>query len=58
MRKLSIGNSVKLTHFVVFVFHPYQKTLNNSMKIEIDGKTLNQHKSVKYVGIRIDCHLN
>ena len=28
------------------------------MKIGIDGKTLNQHKSVKYVGIRIDCHLN
>ena len=28
------------------------------MKIEIDGKTLNQHKSVKYLGILIDCHLN
>jgi len=28
------------------------------MKIEIDGKTLNQYKSVKYLGILIDCHLN
>ena len=28
------------------------------MKIEIDDKTLNQHKSVKYLGILIDCHLN
>ena len=30
------------------------------MKIEIpvDGKTINEHKSVKYLGILIDCHLN
>ena len=28
------------------------------MKIEIDGKTINQHKSVKYLGILVDCHLN
>ena len=28
------------------------------MKIEIDGKTINEHKSVKYLGIFIDCHLN
>ena len=28
------------------------------MKIEIDGKTLNQYKIVKYLGIIIDCHLN
>ena len=26
------------------------------MKIEIDGKTLNQQKSVKYLRILIDCH--
>ena len=67
LRKLSIENSVKLTHgFVQYnidkthfvVFHPYQKKLNYSMKIEIDGKTLNQYKSVKYLGILIDCHLN
>ena len=44
------------THFVIF--HPYQKKLNYSMKIEIDGKTINEHKSVKYLGILIDCHLN
>ena len=52
--KLSLN--IDKTHFVVF--HPYQKTLNYSMKIEIDGKTLNQYKSVKYLGILIDCHLN
>ena len=52
--KLSLN--IDKTHFVVF--HPYQKKLNYSMKIEIDGKTLNQHKSVKYLGILIDCHLN
>ena len=28
------------------------------MKIEIDGKTINAHKSVKYLGILIDCQLN
>ena len=28
------------------------------MKIEINGKTINQSKSVKYLGILIDCHLN
>ena len=30
------------------------------MKIEIDGKTINEHKSGKYMylGILIDCHLN
>ena len=39
------------THFVIF--HPYQKKLNHSMKIKIDGKTINEHKSVKYLGILI-----
>ena len=28
------------------------------MNIEIDGKPINQQKSVKYLGIVIDCHLN
>ena len=27
------------------------------MKIEIGGKAVNEHKSVKYLGILIDCHL-
>ena len=54
--KLSLN--IDKTHFVIF--HPYQKKLNYSMKIEIpvDGKTINEHKSVKYLGILIDCHLN
>ena len=52
--KLSLN--IDKTHFVIF--HPYQKKLNYSMKIEIDGKTINAHKSVKYLGILIDCQLN
>ena len=52
--KLSLN--IDKTHFVIF--HPYQKKLIHSMKIEIDGKTINEHKSVKYLGILIDCHLN
>ena len=28
------------------------------MKIEIDGKTLTQHKGVEYLGILQDCRLN
>ena len=28
------------------------------MKIKINDKTINQYKSVKYLGILIDCHLN
>ena len=52
--KLSLN--IDKTHFVIF--HPYEKKLNYSMKIEIGGKTVNEHKSVKYLGILIDCHLN
>ena len=28
------------------------------MKIKIDGKIINEHKRVKYLGILIDYHLN
>ena len=48
--------NIDKTHFVIF--HPYQKKLNYFMKIKINDKTINQHKSVKYLGILIDCHLN
>ena len=50
--KLSLN--IYKTHFVMF--HPYEKK-NYSMKIEINGETINQSKSVKYLGILIDCHL-
>ena len=52
--KLSLN--IAKTHFVIF--HPHQKKINNSLNIEIDGKPINQQKSVKYLGILIDCHLN
>ena len=48
--------NIAKTHFVIL--HPHQKKINNSLNIEIDGKPINQQKSVKYVGILIDCHLN
>ena len=28
------------------------------MKMAIDGKTINEHKSVRQLGILIDCHLH
>ena len=39
--------NVAKTHFVIF--HPLQKKINNSLKTEIDGRPINQHKSVKYL---------
>ena len=39
--------NVAKTHFVIF--HPHQKKINNSLKTEIDGRPINQHKSVKYL---------
>jgi len=42
----------------LFLFHPHRKMINNPLNIEIDGKPINQQKSVKYLGILIDCHLN
>ena len=52
--KLSLNIAKK--HFVIF--HPHQKKTKNSLNIEIDGKLINQQKSVKYLGILINCHLN
>ena len=49
-------HNIAKTHFVIF--HPHQKKINNSLNIEIDGKPINQQKSVKYLGILIHCHLN
>ena len=54
LNKSKLSLNIDKTHFVIF--HPYQKKLNYSMKIEIGGKTVNEHKSV--LGILIDCHLN
>ena len=48
--------NIAKSHFVIF--HPHQKRINNSLNIEIDGKPINQQKSVKYLGILIHCHLN
>ena len=52
--KLSLN--IAKTFFVIF--HPHRKRINNSLNIEIDGKPINQQKSVKCLGILIHCHLN
>ena len=56
LRANKLSLNVAKTPFVIF--HPHQKKINNSLNIEIDGKPINQQKSVKYLGILIDCHLN
>ena len=56
LRANKLSLNLAKTHFVIF--HPHQKKINNSLTIDIDGKPINQQKSVKYLGILIDCHLN
>ena len=56
LRANKLSLNIAKTHFVIF--HTHQKKLNNSLNIEIDGKPINQQKSVKYFGTLIDCHLN
>ena len=56
LRANKLSLNIAKTHFVIF--HPHQKKINNSLKIEIDGKPINQQKIVKYLGILIDCYLN
>ena len=56
LRANKLSLNITKTHFVIF--HPHEKKINNSLNIEIDGKPINQQKSVKYLGIFIDCHLN
>ena len=56
LRDNELSLNIAKTHFVIF--HPHQKKINNSLKIEIDGKPINQQKNVKYLGILIDCYLN
>ena len=52
--KLSLN--IKKTNFTLF--HPPQKKLNDSIVLCLNGKTLGQIKSTKYLGVLMDCHLN
>ena len=56
LRANKLSLNIAKTHFVIF--HPHQEKINNSLNIEIDCKTINQQKSVKYLSILIDRHLN
>ena len=56
LRANKLSLNVAKTHLVIF--HPHQKTINSSLNIEIDGRPINQQKSVKYLGILTECHLN
>ena len=54
VNKLSLN--IAKSHFVIF--RPYQKKVNSQIKIEIEGKLINECKSVKYLGVLLDCNLN
>ena len=56
LRANKLSLNVAKTHLVIF--HPHQKKINSSLNIEIDGRPINQQKSVKYLGILTECHLN
>jgi len=54
VNKLSL--TIATSHFVIF--RPYQKKVNSQIKIEIEGKLINERKIVKYLGVLLDCNLN
>ena len=54
VNKLSLN--IAKSHFVIF--RPYQKKVNSQIKFEIEGKLINECKSVKYLGVLLDCNLN
>ena len=42
----------------MLIFRDPRKKINFDLKIKIDGKKITPSRSVKYLGIFIDCHLN
>ena len=52
--KLSLNT--EKSNFVLF--HPPQKKANFSMNLKICGKEIKQKKSIKYLGVLMDGHLN
>ena len=51
--KLSLN--MDKSNFVIF--HPPQKKVNYNIKLKIDNKDIKEMKSIKYLGVYIDCHL-
>ena len=48
--------NIEKTNFVIF--KPHQKKINYSMELTINDKSIKHVRSVKYLGIMLDCHLN
>ena len=51
--KLSLN--IDKSNFVIF--RPPQKKVNYNIKLKIDNKDIKEMKSIKYLGVYIDCHL-
>jgi hypothetical protein len=52
--KLSLN--IEKTSYVIF--HPPQKKLDYTVKISLNELHIKREKTIKYLGIVIDCHLN
>ena len=52
--KLSLN--IEKSNFVIF--HPLQKKINYLINLKINNKTLEEKRSIKYLGVIIDGHLN
>ena len=52
--KLSLN--IDKSNFVIF--HPPQKKIEYTVKLQINNKIIEEKKCIKYLGIFIDCHLN
>ena len=51
--KLSLN--IDESNFVIF--RPPQKKVNYNIKLKIDNKDIKEMKSIKYLGVYIDCHI-
>ena len=51
--KLSLND---ISNFVIF--RPPQKKIEYTVKLQINNKTVEEKKCLKYLGIFIDCHFN
>ena len=51
--KLSLN--IDKSNFVIF--RPPQKKVNYNIKLKIDNKDIKEIKSIKYLGVYVDCHL-
>ena len=50
--------SLNISKTNYLIFHPYNKRLKTNITIQINEKTINEEKSVKYLGVLIDATLS